>query len=405
MIVAAGSPDTAVVLIELGAVVLGLAVLARTSHAFGLSPIPAYVLAGLAVGRGGLIELDFTEDFIRLGADIGVVLLLLTLGLEYAAEDLRAALRGGLPVGVLDLGLNFPPGFVAGLALGWDLEAALLLGGVTYISSSGVVAKTLRDLGRVGNRETPAVLSVLVLEDLAMAVYLPVVGVVLAGRGAAAGMASVAISLGAVAVILAVALRYGGLLSRLLASRSDEVLLLSVFGVTLLIAGLAQGVQVSAAVGAFLVGIALSGPVSERAAPLIAPLRDLFSATFFLFFSLQVDPSDLPGVLLPAGVLAVVTAWTKVVVGRVGAARIGVERRGRARAGASLIARGEFSIVIAALGVAAGVEDRLGPLAAAYVLVLAVAGPLATKYADRFVRVVPLGGVDDPAASRRPSQR
>lgn len=386
MVVAAGAPDTAVVLIELGGVVLGLAALARLSHAVGLSPIPAYVLAGLAVGRGGVVELDFTADFIRLGADIGVVLLLLTLGLEYTADDLRAALRGGLPVGLLDLALNFLPGFAAGLALGWDLDAAFLLGGVTYISSSGVVAKTLRDLGRVGNRETPAILSVLVLEDLAMAVYLPVVGVVLAGSGAAKATASIAIAIVAVAVVLAVALRYGGLVSRLLASRSDEVLLLSVFGVTLLVAGVAQKLQVSAAVGAFLVGIALSGPVSQRAAPLIAPLRDLFSATFFLFFSLQVDPAELPGVLGLASVLAVVTATTKVVVGWVGARRIGAGRPGRARAGASLVARGEFSIVIAALGVAAGNEDRLGPLAAAYVLILAVVGPLMAKYADRVVR-------------------
>lgn len=382
MVVAAANADTALVLAELGAVVLGLAVLARVSHAIGLSPIPAYVVAGLAVGRGGLVELDFTQDFIELGAEIGVVLLLLTLGLEYTADDLRGALRGGFPTGIADLALNFPPGFVAGLALGWTVEAAVLLGGVTYISSSGIVAKTLRDLNRVGNRETPAILSVLVLEDLAMAVYLPAVAVVLTDRAAAEGAASVAVAVGAVAVVLAVALRFGSFLSRLLATRSDEGLLLSVFGVTLLVAGLAQEVQVSAAVGAFLVGIALSGPVSERAGPLIAPLRDLFSATFFLFFSLQVDPADLPRVLIVAAALAAVTTTTKIATGWMAAARIGVGPRGRVRAGASLVARGEFSIVIAALGVGAGVEADLGSLAAAYVLLTAVTGPVLARFAD-----------------------
>ncbi|HVM40833.1 MAG TPA: cation:proton antiporter [Acidimicrobiia bacterium] len=379
---AAADTDTALVLIELGAVVLGLALLARASNFVGVSPIPAYVVAGLAVGTGGLVDLAFTEEFIALGAEIGVVLLLLTLGFEYSAQDLWAAVRASLPVGFLDLVLNFPPGVVAGLAMGWGFEAAFLLGGITYISSSGVVAKTLRDLGRLGNRETPAVLSVLVLEDLAMAVYLPLVAVMLADRDAATGAVSIGVALLAVGAVLLVAFRFGDRLSRLIATRSDEVLLLTIFGTTLLVAGLAQRMQVSAAVGAFLVGIALSGPLSERAASLIAPLRDLFSATFFLFFSLQVDPADLPAVLGVAIALAAVTAATKVATGWWAAARIGVGRRGRARAGASLVARGEFSIVIAALGVAAGAEVELGAVAAAYVLILAIVGPVLARYAD-----------------------
>ena len=379
---AAADTDTALVLIELGAVVLGLALLARASNFVGVSPIPAYVVAGLAVGTGGLVDLAFTEEFIALGAEIGVVLLLLTLGFEYSAQDLWAAVRASLPVGFLDLVLNFPPGVVAGLAMGWGFEAAFLLGGITYISSSGVVAKTLRDLGRLGNRETPAVLSVLVLEDLAMAVYLPLVAVMLADRDAATGAVSIGVALLAVGAVLLVAFRFGERLSRLIATRSDEVLLLTIFGTTLLVAGLAQRMQVSAAVGAFLVGIALSGPLSERAASLIAPLRDLFSATFFLFFSLQVDPADLPAVLGVAIALAAVTAATKVATGWWAAARIGVGRRGRARAGASLVARGEFSIVIAALGVAAGAEVELGAVAAAYVLILAIVGPVLARYAD-----------------------
>lgn len=386
-VAAAAPPDTALVLIELGAVVLGLATVARLSDAVGVSPIPAYVLAGLAVGQGGVVALDFTEDFIALGAEIGVVLLLLTLGFEYTAADLWSALRGSLPVGLADIALNFPPGLAAGLALGWDLETAVLLGGVTYISSSGVVAKTLRDLGRVGNRETPAVLGVLVFEDLVMAVYLPFVAVLLADRPMGEGAASVAGAVGVVVLVLFAALRHGHRLTRAVASRSDEVLLLTIFGVTLLVAGVAQHLHLSTAVGAFLVGIALSGPLSHRAAALIAPLRDLFSATFFLFFSLQVDPAELPSVLGVALALAAVTALTKVVTGRYAAARIGIGPRGRARAGASLIARGEFSIVIAALGVAGGADPRLGALSAAYVLALAVAGPVLTKHADRFVRV------------------
>ena len=381
----AASDDVATLFIELGLVVLALGTFARLAHALTLSPIPFYLLAGLAVGEGGFANLQLSEDFIELGAEIGVVLLLFALGVEYDPDDLRAGLRVGLPAGLLDAVANFGPGLAAGLVLGWDVRAAILLGGVTYISSSGVVAKVLGDLGRLGNRETPSILTILVMEDLAMALYLPVVAVLLVGGSWLAGVGSVALALLTVGAVLLVALRHGRVLSRFVSSESDEVLLLTVFGLTLLVAGIAQQLQVSAAVGAFLVGIALSGPVSARAGALVSPLRDLFAATFFLFFGLQVDPGDLPGAAGIAIVLGVVTAGTKVMTGVWSAARTGVGRRGQLRAGAALVARGEFSIVIAGLGVAAGIEADLGPVAAAYVLLLAATGPLLTKYADRFV--------------------
>lgn len=381
MIVAA-SDDAARVLIELGLVLSTLALLARAADRMGLSPIPLYLLAGLAVGRGGVVDLDLSEEFIRIGGDIGVVLLLLALGLEYSPDDLRAGLRAGWTAGVIDFVTNFTPGLVCGFLLGWDARAAVLLGGVTYISSSGVIAKVLDDLGRLGNRETPAVLSVLVIEDLAMAVYLPVVAVLVAGSSIVSGSVAVGVAVSAIAIALYVALRHGAGLSRLLFSRSDEVLLLSVLGVTLLVAGAAEQIQVSAAVGAFLVGVALSGPVSERASALIGPLRDLFAAAFFFFFGLRVDPTDLPSAAFVAIALGAVTAATKVATGWWAAARIGAGPRGRLRAGTALVARGEFSIVIAGIGVAAGVEADLGIVSAAYVLLLAISGPILTRYAD-----------------------
>ena len=255
----AASDDVARVLLELGFVLSALALLARAVDRIGLSPIPLYLVAGLVVGRGGIVQLDLSEDFIRIGADVGVVLLLLALGLEYSPDDLLAGLRAGWVSGIIDFFANFTPGLVCGLLLGWDDRAALLLGGVTYISSSGVIAKVLDDLGRLGNRETPAVLSVLVIEDLAMAVYLPLAAVLVVGSSIVAGSVATAVAVTTVAVALYLALRHGAVLSRLLFSRSNEVLLLSVVGLTLLVGGAAEQVQVSAAVGAFLVGVALVG--------------------------------------------------------------------------------------------------------------------------------------------------
>lgn len=393
---AAASGDVAPVLVGLGLVVLGLAVLARVADRVGLSPIPFYLVAGLAVGEGGLVDLDLSDTVIDVGSEIGVVLLLLALGLEYTADELGTNLRAGLPAGGLDVAANAVPGVVAGLALGWDPRAAVLLGGVTYISSSGVISKVLTDLDRLGNRETPAVLSILVMEDLAMAVYLPVVAVLLAGGSLLTGAISVAVALAAVVVVLFIALHHGATVSRAVLSRSDEALLLGVLGMTLLVAGVAARLQVSAAVGAFLVGIALGGAAQERASLLVRPLRDLFAAAFFLFFGLQINPADLVPVAAIAGGLALVTALTKVATGWWAAARVGIARPGRIRAGTALIARGEFSVVIAGLGVSAGIEPQLGAVAAAYVLILAIAGPVITRFADH------LAAATTPAPARPP---
>jgi|SRR5882724_5928641 len=135
--------DVSRILIELGLVVVGLAVLARIASRWSFSAIPLYLLAGLAFGNGGLVPLNVSEGFIHIGAEIGVLLLLFMLGLEYTGGELVDNLRGGFPAAVVDLALNFTPGLIAGLLLQWQPLAAVLLGGVTYVSSSGVIAKGL----------------------------------------------------------------------------------------------------------------------------------------------------------------------------------------------------------------------------------------------------------------------
>src|SRR5690606_16712860 len=294
----AASPGAADLLVELGGILLVLAVLGRIAGRFGLPAIPLYLVAGLLVGEGGLVELGAARDFIEQGAQIGVILLLLMLGLEYTGDELMSALRTNSRFGALDLGLNFVPGLVAGFWFGWGLDGALLLAGITYISSSGIIAKVLDDLEHTGNRETPVVLSILVTEDLVMAFYLPLMAGLLIGGDPWGIGVEIAIAVGAVVVSLVIAVRFGNQISAVLSNRSAEILLLTVIGLTLLIAGLAEHLQASSAVGAFLVGIALSGPVEQSARELLAPLRDLFAALFFVYFGLQIDPADLPGVLV-----------------------------------------------------------------------------------------------------------
>ncbi|MEU7694851.1 cation:proton antiporter [Microbispora hainanensis] len=371
--------NTAILFLEFGAVVLGLGILGALALRVGISPIPLYLIAGLAFGTGGILPLATSEEFIATGAELGVILLLLTLGLEYNADELMTSLKGNARAGLVDLVLNAAPGAACALILGWGPVAAVAMAGVTYATSSGITAKVLSDLGWIGNRETPVVLSLLVFEDLTMAIYLPVLTAMLAGLSLFAGAVTVAIALAAVSVVLLVALRFGRYIEAFVASPNSEVLVLKVVGLALLVAGLAQQLQVSAAVGAFLVGIALSGELAEDAQALLAPLRDLFAAVFFVFFGLQTDPTKiLPAAALAAG-LALVTMITKLMTGIYAARRAGIARAGRVRAGIALIPRGEFNIVIAGLAVAAGAHPDLGALAAAYVLILAAFGPLAAR--------------------------
>ncbi|MEU8239187.1 cation:proton antiporter [Actinoplanes missouriensis] len=374
--------DTTILLIEIGALLFGLGMLGRIGRRFGLSPIPLYLLAGLAFGHGGLVPLSASEEFIGIGAQIGVVLLLVMLGLEYSADELVDNLRAAAPAGLIDMLLNALPGAAFALLLGWGWEAALVLAGITWVSSSGVIAKVLGDLGRVGNRETPVILSVLVIEDLAMAFYLPIATAVLAGSGLVPGLTTLGVAVVTVVAVLVVAIRYGGEISRFISVKDPEALLLSVLGLTLFIAGVAGELKVSEAVGAFLVGIALSGPVAHHATQMLSPLRDLFAAVFFVFFGLSTDPADMPAVLLPAFALAALTMFTKVLTGYLAARRAGIALPGQVRAGLALMPRGEFSVVIAGLAVAYGVDARLAPLATAYVLITVVTGPMLARLPD-----------------------
>jgi monovalent cation:H+ antiporter-2, CPA2 family len=376
-------------LIELGAVVFCLGLLAKLAGQIGMSPIPLYLLGGLAFGTGGIVELAGMKEFAHLAGEIGVILLLLMLGLEYTASELFTGLRRSWQGGILDLVLNFLPGAGLALFLGWGPVGAMVMGGVTYISSSGIAAKVISDLGWVGNRETRVVISILVFEDLTMAVYLPVLTTVISGVSFLAGLTTVGIALGVVTVVLVVALRHGHHVSKAVHSENPEVFLLKVLGAALLVAGLASAMQVSAAVGAFLLGIAISGATSHNAKLILAPLRDLFAAIFFVAFGLNTDPASIPPVLGWALVLAFITVASKMATGIWAAKRAGIDRPGRLRAGTALIARGEFSIVIAGLALGSGaVSQELAAMATAYVLVMAVVGPLAARYAEPLVEMV-----------------
>jgi CPA2 family monovalent cation:H+ antiporter-2 len=169
-------------------------------------------------------------------------------------------------------------------------------------------------------------------------------------------------------------------MSRVIDNESPEILLITILGLTTLIAGLAEYVHISYAIGAFLLGIVLSGQVAEQAREMLEPLRDSFAALFFVYFGIAVDVKDLWKTLGIALLLAGVGVGSKMATGWWAARRAGVSPVGSRRAAVALVPRGEFSIVLAGIGVAGGVNSDLGPMVVSYVLILAISGSLLARF-------------------------
>jgi len=373
--------------VELGAVLLLLGLLTRGASRLGFSAVPLYLLLGLAFGAGGLLPLDESSAFIDVAGQIGAVLLLLLLGLEYSARGLVQTGKEHWRAGLADVVLNAAPGAIAGWLLGWGMVGAVAMAGVTYVSSSGIVAQLVRDMRWRRNPETAPVVAILVIEDLVMAPYLPILVVVVGGGGAVAGLAGAAVGLLVVAAVIAIGLGERNLLGRVAGLRDPVALLLIVLGLALLVAGLAESWGFSAAVAAFLVGLLLTGQVAEVARTRLDPLRDLFAALFFVAIGLSTDPGDIPAVLPVALLLAVVTVITKFVIGAMAAAETPQAHLSRLRAGALLSARGEFSVVVAGIAATSGLlPSTFTALVTTYVLITAIAAPVLARVAEPVAR-------------------
>jgi CPA2 family monovalent cation:H+ antiporter-2 len=374
------SKEDGLVLGELGSVLLGLGIAAYIASRIRLSVVPIFLLAGLFFGNGGIVALDLSDEFLDLGAQWGAILLLLLLGLEYSAQELFESVKKRKSLGAVDLVVNFLPGAALGFILGWGFLGALTLGGITYVSSSGIASQFIKDSRLESRESTRRAVGVLVIEDLFLAPYLPVLSALLASLGVATGLISISIALIVTGIALLIGARGFHIPHAPLVMGDSATLLLTVFGSALLASGVATYFGFSGAVAAFLVGLLLTGDVAIVARVRLAPLRDLFSAIFFLFFGLSVDPADIPSVLIPASVLALIGVFTKWVTAW-WAVRDLQEDNAIWRAAVLLIPRGEFSMVIAGLAATSLFAVELQALTLTYVI-------LTTLFASIIMRTV-----------------
>lgn len=390
-------------LMVLGVAFLACGLLARAGSRFGLPTVPLFMLAGIVLGphTGGVTLVAQPAD-LELVARIGLVFLLFYLGLEFSLGDLTSGGRKLALAASTYLVLNVGGGLAYGLLLGWGTAEAFLIAGILGTSSTAMVTKVVLETKRLGSPETRVVLGVTVLEDIFLAFYLALLQPVLGGasdlREALAGIAS---AFGFLLLLTLVA-RYGGVaIGKVLGGHGGEETVVVSVGLAITMAGIAEALGVSDAIGAFMVGMIVgASPSAPRLRRLVHPLRDAFAAIFFFHFGLTIAPGAIAGVV-PQVVVAV--AMTIVLCGVAGvvAARLhGYHRVHAANIGFTVLMRGEFSIILASLALAAGLDRRIADLAAGYVLVLAIVGPLmatATQYTSRLIprRLFP-GGLSGP---------
>jgi CPA2 family monovalent cation:H+ antiporter-2 len=366
-------------LIGIGGAFLAAGIFARFARRLGLPTIPFFMVAGILFGprTPGLVVIEHPEQLELLGA-LGLILLLFHLGLEFSLGDLVAGGNRLLVAGGVYLALNVGGGLVFGMALGWGSSEALVIAGAVGISSSAIVTKLLIELRRLANPESRLILGIIVVEDVFLALYLALLQPVL---GDASGPADAALEfLTALAFLLglgAVA-RWGStLVGRLIDTPDDELLTVCFVGLAVLVAGIAEELGVSDAIGAFMVGTVLAGsPAAGRIERLVLPLRDTFAAAFFFAFGLTIDPADVGEVALPVAAAVLLSVVLNVVAGRAAARLNGFGGQAALNIGLTVLGRGEFSLILATLAVSAGLDARIGPFVALYVLVLAILGPL-----------------------------
>ncbi|MFJ4896903.1 MULTISPECIES: cation:proton antiporter [unclassified Streptomyces] len=380
----------------MGGAFLAAAVLARVGSRIGLPTIPLFILAGILLGphTPGIVLVADPHDLEMLSA-LGLVLLLFYLGLEFHLDDLKAGGRRMALAGGAYLVLNVGAGLGFGFALGWGTSEALVLAGVLGISSSAIVTKVLVDLGRIGNPETKPILGIIVVEDVFLALYLAALQPILSGADSLAAAAVDGGKAFGFLLALALAARFGTrLISKLINTKDDELLVISFLGAAVLVAGISEWFGVADAIGAFMVGLMLGSTSSgERILKLVHPLRDAFGAIFFFAFGLSINPGDLPVVLWAVLAAVAVTLAMNVLAGIATAKLYGFGPQATANISTTLVARGEFALILATMAAGAGLDERLAPFIAGYVLVLAVLAPLVAGRSHWLARILP-GGRD-----------
>ena len=378
-------------LLVLGVLLVIAYVLGRLGKLIGLPAIPVYMLVGLmASPHTGWFPLNFESGNVELIAIFGLILLLFNLGLEFDQDEFFGNAGRLLVSGGTYILVNMGVGFAFGFMVGWGTREALIIAGMTATSSSAIVTKLLIELNRLANKETPMILGVTVVEDIFIAIYLAIVGVVLSGE---TEVWPVVLKLG-IAFLFLVAMftiaRWGGRwVSKLFRTKDDELFTILFFGLAVAFGGIGELLGVTDAIGAFLIGLVLGATkYRARIEQFSLPLRDVFGAFFFLNFGLVLDIGTFGEVLAPVAGAVVLTIVLNVVAGQFVAWLNKLGPQAGINATVILQNRGEFALILATLSLSAGLDERIVPFAGLYVLTMSIIGPILAVNSERIGAVI-----------------
>lgn len=363
--------STALVLIALGSII---------ANKLRFSIIPFLIILGMVAGP--FLKFIQSSDIIQFFGRIGVLFLLFYLGLEFSVGKLIKSGRNIVVSGSIHIAVSFGLGMAYGIVTGMPWMEILIMAGVLSVSSSAIVAKVLVDLKRTANPETELILGIILFEDLFLALFLAIMsGILLASSVSVVGiLTSVLISIGYMLVFFIIARKGASLLNKWLNIKSNELFIIVIFAILFFVASISEALHVEEGIGALLLGLVFSETKHRnRIEHLVVPFRDLFGAVFFFSFGLSIDPSTLGNAIWLALGAAILTILGNMVAGLISGRRAGLSYKASTNIGLTIMVRGEFSIILAKMGVTAGLDSTLIPFTALYVLLLSIAGPLMTK--------------------------
>ena len=383
-------------LMDLAVVTVSCLALGLVSKYLRQAAIPAYIIAGIILGRSGF-NLITSYDFVEWLGKIGVILLMFYIGYEFNFKGIREP--GRLFAGCTDFVVNFIAGFSLGLLIGLSLLEAFILASAVYISSSAIAISSLIENKRLIYPEAETVVWLMVFEDIILAILLVVLTSIMSGSFVMIPVC-LAVTLLLIVFVLALIRRLSNFISPLF-ERDDEIPILLVFALIFGFSALAHPLgislhcHISEVIVAFFLGSALSGVKSFRKLfGAIISFKNLFLTIFFFSFGMlfQFQFATLSSAYFVLALLALITLSIlgKFVSGAVIGKRLHGSLETGLRIGAYTTPRGEFSIVLLAV-VGTGISELLVSLVVAYVIILSIVGSGFAKHGDRIGKAIMAG--------------
>lgn len=384
---------------DLAVIMLFAGIVTVVFNRFKQPVVLGYIVAGVLIGpHTPPTNLIQDEQTVHILSELGVIFLLFSLGLEFSLKKLAKVGATAVIVAIAEITLMIWIGYEIGIYFGWKSMDAVFLGAMLAVSSTTIIVKALNELGMKNEKFAQIIFGILIVEDiLAIGMIALLSGIATSGS---VDSGEVINTVGKLLLFMTVSLVLGilivpRLLSYVARFKSNEMLLVTVLGILFGFCLLVMKLQYSVALGAFLVGaIMAEARQLHRIERLIEPVRDMFSAIFFVAIGLLFDPHVLAQYWLPILVITLAVVFGKLFSCGIGTFLAGHGGRTPMRVGMGLAQIGEFSFIIAALGVSLKVtSDFLYPIVVAVSAVTALLTPYLIRAADplsaRAVELVP----------------